>query len=329
MWKYAQSNAISRATGWPQEEYGSSQKGPDGQGRGAEMSSIGVSTPYGPEHRAAPLRRYGIEAGIGFLYWLVFVIALEPGNLLNAGHIAIGEELMRIVGASVLGAAISPLVLGLVRRFPVEGPSWLRNAALLVSASVIVAAALIFVSCVLAPLILASETRPFLAALREQLIANELLLVFVICVFIGIVHAVRFAADRRQAPVASDAYSSAYLDAMPVKERGSLTMLPLAKVDWIETQGNYLALHAGLNIHLIRETLTGFERKLDPEHFARVHRRMIVAIERIRAMSSLTNGDAMLHLDDGTELRMSRAYRETVRAKFEARANVQSFARST
>ncbi len=108
-------------------------------------------------------------------------------------------------------------------------------------------------------------------------------------------------------------------------------MLELANVDWIETQGNYLALHAGPAVHLIRETSVRFEARLDPRRFVRIHRRTIVALDRIRDVAALSNGDASLRLNDGTELRMSRGFRDAVLEKVGARAGsvAQSFARST
>ena len=42
---------------------------------------------------------------------------------------------------------------------------------------------------------------------------------------------------------------------------------------------------------------------------------MLVAVGRIRAIAALPGGDATVTLDDGTELRMSRGYREAVKAR--------------
>ena len=83
-------------------------------------------------------------------------------------------------------------------------------------------------------------------------------------------------------------------------------------IDWLETQGNYLALHSGSNRQLVRRTLTDFETELDMSRFIRIHRRTIVAIDRIEEMKPLANGVAMLRLRDGHELRMSRSYRDEV-----------------
>jgi two-component system, LytTR family, response regulator len=144
--------------------------------------------------------------------------------------------------------------------------------------------------------------------------------VFCVAAFIALAHAMRF--SRRNAfyaPGPAQA-GAAYLTAVSVKSRGRVSMVDLASVAWIETQGNYLALHAGTDVHLIREASVKFEARLDPERFVRIHRRIIVAVDRVRDIAALTNGDATLRLDDGTELRMSRSFRENFRAKFEARA---------
>ena len=79
----------------------------------AKLSDVG---------RLPPIMR---ELGLGVVYWLAFLLVLEPGNLLRA--IRAGAELnwslevVRIMGASLLGALSAPLLFALVRRFPVEG----------------------------------------------------------------------------------------------------------------------------------------------------------------------------------------------------------------
>ncbi len=158
-----------------------------------------------PHHLAAGLKsapRWVGEAALGFVYWLVFLLLLEPGNVLNAiqGHYALAwdQETIRIVGASALGASVTPMLLALVRRFPIEGRSRWRHAAMLAVVTVGLAAALIAVSCILAPVILATETRPFWRALPDEMTGNGPLLVFCIAAFIGLAHAMRFYGPRRR-----------------------------------------------------------------------------------------------------------------------------------
>ena len=147
---------------------------------------------------------------------------------------------------------------------------------------------------------------PSVAEVRSELAGNWLLLTFALCAFAVISHAMNlFPPASRPTPVA--------VKTIAVKTRGRLGYLDLASIEWIESQGNYLALHVGGRSHLIRETLQSFANRLDPDRFIRVHRRVIVAIDQIREIQPLANGDSTLILQDGSTVRASRSYRETVR----------------
>jgi hypothetical protein len=267
------------------------------------------------EHSVTALPRM---LGIGFLFWFAFLLSLEPANILRAGaHLEWSQEMTRILGASLLGSAATPLLLELVRRFPVEGAHWRRHVLFHAVADLVIAAVLIFVSCVLADWFLPAEHRPFGLALREELVANGPLVAFCVVAFTALVHAVRFFERAKAKPVTT--LSADYLSSIAVRERGRTTLVDLACVDWIETQGNYVALHAGSTAHLVRDSLARLEARLDPARFLRVHRRIVVAADRIETVTPLGAGDAQLRLKDGTELRLSRNYRDGIEALLAAR----------
>jgi two-component system LytT family response regulator len=260
----------------------------------------------------------GREVSFGFLYWLVFLIALEPGNVARAAAAGApldwGQEVLRILGASLLGAFATPVVAALMRRFPMEGAAVRRHLAVHSVSAAVLAFSLIAASCLLAPLAQLGDTRPFLAALPEHLMANWLLLAFSIAGLTALLHA----AHVRRA-VAAQAVASAVTEARPaflrlvqIKTRGRLEIVELNTVDWIEAQGNYVALHCGARTHLLRETLSAFEVKLDPAAFVRVHRSRLVATARIAEIQPLANGDSLIRLSVGTELRLSRSHRRQV-----------------
>ncbi len=259
--------------------------------------------------------RVARQMAAGFLYWLVFLLVLEPDNVLRAIHaggvVPWRQEIARLAAASVMGACVTPLLLALVRRFPVEGKVWARHAAIQIAASSAIGATLIVVSSVLAHWFLATEHRPLLLALREDFVANWLLLVYCIAGFIAIAHAVRFYRQfkEREPAVTRLAPGTPYLSQIQVKARGRVVFLELDSVDWIEAQGNYVAFHVGPDIHLIRERFARLEPRLDPAKFSRIHRSTIVAVDRIREIAALGAGDALLKLADGTELRLSRNFR--------------------
>jgi DNA-binding LytR/AlgR family response regulator len=160
---------------------------------------------------------------------------------------------------------------------------------------------------------LLGDVLPTLADVSSQLAANWLLLVFAISAFTAISHAVHFFPQHAgEAP----ALPASQPTRVAVKTRGRLSYVEVDSIEWIESQGNYLALHVGSRAHLLRETLASFERRLDPDKFVRVHRRTIVAVARIREIRPLANGDSVLVLHDGRELRASRSYRETLRERW-------------
>lgn len=90
-------------------------------------------------------------------------------------------------------------------------------------------------------------------------------------------------------------------------------VVPLATVDWFEADGNYVVVHAGSELYRTRGTLAAIESALDARQFARIHRRVVVNMDRVQEMTSLPSGDGQLRLGSGLQLRLSRTYRGRVR----------------
>ena len=95
-----------------------------------------------------------------------------------------------------------------------------------------------------------------------------------------------------------------------VKSGGRLFFLRADEIDWVEAAGNYVRLHVGTDVHMLRETMNSIESRLNPELFVRIHRSHIVNIERIKELQPWFNGDYVVILRDGTRLTLSRGYRE-------------------
>jgi two-component system, LytTR family, response regulator len=108
-----------------------------------------------------------------------------------------------------------------------------------------------------------------------------------------------------------------YLDRLVVKAVGRVFFLKTDEIDWIEAAGNYVKLHVGRESHMIRETMNGIEAKLDPSQFLRIHRSTVVNIDRIKELHPMFSGDYAVILRNGTELALSRNYRERFTELFE------------
>lgn len=108
-----------------------------------------------------------------------------------------------------------------------------------------------------------------------------------------------------------------YLERLVVKTVGRVFFLKTDEIDWIEAAGNYVKLHVGRDSHMIRETMNGIEAKLDPARFLRIHRSTVVNIDRIKELHPMFSGDYAVILRNGTELALSRNYRERFTELFE------------
>lgn len=106
-----------------------------------------------------------------------------------------------------------------------------------------------------------------------------------------------------------------YLRRFLVRVGTRVTFVDAEHVDWIGAEGNYLRLHVGPQTHLVRDTLTNAEARLDPRRFIRIHRSTIVNLKRVRAVESLFQGEYLVILQDGTKLNSSGSYREQLEAK--------------
>lgn len=101
-----------------------------------------------------------------------------------------------------------------------------------------------------------------------------------------------------------------YLERFVIRTSGRILHLKTSEVGWIEAEGNYVRLHIGKDSQLLRETITNLEPQLDPAQFRRIHRSTIVRLDQIRELRPCFHGEYQVTLLDGTEVTMSRNYRE-------------------
>ena len=103
-----------------------------------------------------------------------------------------------------------------------------------------------------------------------------------------------------------------YPERLTLRTDSGLRVVPVDAIDWIEAIRNYLAIHEGREVVIVRATLHALIAQLDPKRFVRVHRSTLVNIRQVRELRPLGNGDQRMVLIDGTELPTSRTYREAL-----------------
>jgi len=100
-----------------------------------------------------------------------------------------------------------------------------------------------------------------------------------------------------------------YLSRLMIKASSRMMLLKVDEIDFIEADGNYAKLHAGRKTHLLREKMNDLEGRLDPARFVRIHRSIIVKIDRIKEMQPWFHGEYRIIMENGKELTLSRNYR--------------------
>ncbi len=276
-----------------------------------------MDEPVGGEanHFMPVLRR----VGYAYAYWATFLLVLEPGNLVRAtraGHsLGLAHESARISGAAALGTAATPLLITIARRYPLSGHNRGRNALIHAGSALVLASGLILLSCVFAAWMFQDRICPTWTAVRDQFLRNGLLLSFALLACTALLHVAGLTRDPKER---LERERPPPRRLVRVSTRGRIQFLNLANVDWIETRGNYLALHVGAESHLVRGTADRIVAELDASRFVRIHRRAIVAVDRIASIERLTNGDALVALSSGQEIRASRRYRKILWERWQA-----------
>jgi len=95
-----------------------------------------------------------------------------------------------------------------------------------------------------------------------------------------------------------------------VRSRGQVAILRVDEIDWIEASHNQVKIHAGRDVHLLRQTIAEVEARLQPDKFLRIHRSLIVNVDRIRRLEACGYGEYLVVLHDGKKLSLSRGYRD-------------------
>jgi two-component system LytT family response regulator len=97
-----------------------------------------------------------------------------------------------------------------------------------------------------------------------------------------------------------------------------LLFLNVSDIDWIEAASYYACLHVGGDTHIIRRTLAELERELGEGQFIRIHRSIIVNLERIHGLELQSGGEYEVVLKSGVRLRLSRRFRKRLQERMDA-----------
>jgi two-component system LytT family response regulator len=99
---------------------------------------------------------------------------------------------------------------------------------------------------------------------------------------------------------------------LAVRLGSRIVLVTVADVDWIESEGDYVRIHAGTDVHFLAARMHALEQRLDPRVFLRIHRSVIVNLARVRELRRDDDGGGAVVLRDGVRLRVARTRWETL-----------------
>jgi two-component system LytT family response regulator len=118
------------------------------------------------------------------------------------------------------------------------------------------------------------------------------------------------ARDSEPETSGAPAAAGAWVSRITVKEEAGITFVPVDDVLWIEAANKYVVIHSAMGTHVARLTIQHIAARLDPTQFVRIHRSILVRKSAVRGLHPLFHGDYTVKLTDGTELTLSRTFRE-------------------
>jgi two-component system, LytTR family, response regulator len=116
----------------------------------------------------------------------------------------------------------------------------------------------------------------------------------------------------RERPVVAPLLTAARAERLPlqrilIRNRADVHVIPVTKIDYLESQDDYVAVRAGGKTYLKEQTLSELETQLDPSAFVRIHRRYILNLSRLSKLELAVSDSRIAILTDGTQLPVSRS----------------------
>jgi DNA-binding LytR/AlgR family response regulator len=122
--------------------------------------------------------------------------------------------------------------------------------------------------------------------------------------------------NLRSAPAASATPGSAEGDfdrEIWIQERGGRTSVPVAAIEWVAAERDYVRIHTAQRSFLIRQSIGALAERLDPAVFVRIHRSSLVRRDRIVRIRHAA-GRGCVILATGAEIAVSRRHMGVLKA---------------
>jgi LytTr DNA-binding domain-containing protein len=287
----------------------------------------------------APVRREARRWAKWFSFWtaLGLVFAMQvflAGRRLGEPSDTWGQAIRMSLPDWYVWGMFALLIARLKQRVPIDTMSWGYNFAFHIAASLLVALAHFGIAVPLQALLqlVAGEPSHISTYVANNFAPLYLWNVVVYWSILAGVHARDYRRDLREhrlraaelearlqelhvtGAVNEEPAARRHPERLLVAENGRSFFVRTSDVHWMEAARNYVRLHVGDRTHVLRTTLSALEQRLDPERFRRVSRSALVNLDRVRELQPWFHGDAIVILETGARITLSRRYRHNLLA---------------
>jgi len=98
-----------------------------------------------------------------------------------------------------------------------------------------------------------------------------------------------------------------FIERILVKDGPRVQVIPVEKLDSVEAEDDYVALHSEGKKWLKPQPLAELAEGLDPQRFVRIHRSVVLNVERLARIELYAKDSRVAILRDGRQLPLSRA----------------------
>lgn len=96
------------------------------------------------------------------------------------------------------------------------------------------------------------------------------------------------------------------------KEKGKIQKVLTDDILYAQSEGNYVLLQTLQNRYLYRSTMNALSEHLDPSHFLRIHRSIIINFLYVKKYKYLHNNEFLFVMKNEEELKSSKSYKDVI-----------------
>ncbi len=111
-----------------------------------------------------------------------------------------------------------------------------------------------------------------------------------------------------------------------IKAKGRILLIDPVDVIAVEAQGNYVLVQHASKSHMLRESMSTMEEKLNPHGFVRIHRSVLVNAALVEEIQPWSTGEYVLRVRGGKEYTVTRTYKKNLQLLAQSWIGTDGFA---